>query len=89
MIRGFDDKGNYLTPEEFLKYKVGIYDNHGGIMQRFFRGIATKTEVGTRLWMSLSDIKNKTLSLYTRHSDKQAESNLINKNKYVIVALIE
>ena len=84
MFFAFDDKGTYLTPEDCLRQAIKVYENHGPAVQRAFRWVFTRSMIGTRIWMSLSNFKNTKLSFVT---DKETGVNKRIKNQYVIDSL--
>jgi hypothetical protein len=84
MFYAFDDNGNYITPEDCLRQAIRVHENRGSAVQRVCRWVFTRSMVGTRIWWSLSNIKNTQLSFVANH---EPETNLREKNQYVIDSL--
>ena len=81
MFYAFDEKGNYITPEDCLRQAIRIHEKRGSAVQRAFRWVFTRSMVGTRIWLSVANLKNTKLSFVT---SRASELNLRQKNQYVI-----
>lgn len=84
MFLAFDERGNYLTPEECLRLAIKVHDNRGSAVQRACRWVFTRSMIGTRIWMSLANFKNNNLSFITDHN---SDFNKREKNQYVTDSL--